>query len=199
MQGQVKKGHLWSYKSDYYEQDRSEKIEELQNLGGSGFYIRPAGDKVKLYIKLFDDSKTCDIDNKMYEISAGADFSTGFHKLTYIDNGSVVSIYVDDNLIATIAFSESKKYSIGNEDYYSKVVVKAADGTKLGEHDNALFAVKSVVAFGNRNNNFMVDNIKLTTYKATNPATDDALMPVIYSLIFTVVLVVVICKKRVNA
>ncbi len=195
--------------SDFYEHDRTGVTDGFSSLGGSGFYVRAATNKLKLYIKLYDATQPVKIGNALYEFDAGADFTAGYQTVTYVDNGSEVYIYVNDNLIASIEFSESKKYDIGEEDYYSKVAVKDAAGNKVGEHDNALFAVNSVVAFGNRSANVNIDNIKLTTYNIVeapdtepetpvNPETKDYFAFHILYLMLASALVLAIGKRRVN-
>ncbi|MGI6530502.1 MAG: hypothetical protein ACOX3J_12700 [Clostridia bacterium] len=162
--------------SDFFEQDRSGEHDGLQALGGSGMYVRVEGKKVTLYIKLYDESQKCDINNKLYAFETNYDFSTGFHTITLADDGKNVYVAVDDEIIARVKFSDPKTYPIGEEQYYSKVVVYGGDGSELGTHDNALFAVNSVVAIGNRNSPTNFDNIILRTYKdkADNPQTSDS-------------------------
>ncbi|HHT93354.1 MAG TPA: hypothetical protein GXZ66_07600, partial [Clostridiaceae bacterium] len=88
----------------------------------------------------------------------------------------------------------------GEEQYYSKVVVYGGDGSELGTHDNALFAVNSVVAIGNRNNPTNFDNISLKTYtdKDDNPQTSDSGVA-LFALTVAFGMAVVVLKKRVFA
>lgn len=185
-------------KSDFFEQDRTGQHDGLSALGGSGMYVRLEGKKVTLYIKLYDDEQPCDIGNKLYAVETNVDFSTGFHKITFVDDGSNAYVYADDDLVARVTFSDPKKYPIGQEEYYSKVVVYGADGTQLGSHDNALFAVNSLVAVGCRNSQFKMDNVVLKTYKDKNPETSDAGVAFI-TLTVAVGMAVVVLKKRVYA
>ena len=185
--------------SDFFEFDRSGNHDGIVALGGSGMYIRPEGKKLTLYIKLYDDEQPCDINNKIYTFETDVDFATDFRTVTLVDDGSTVFIYVEDNLIAKVTFSTPKTYPIGEEEYYSKVVVYGADGTELGSHDNALFAINSVVAFGDRNASAQIDNIILKTYKdaeATNPETSDSSIAFV-TIVFAFSTVLVVLKKRV--
>lgn len=187
-----------SYKSDFYEHDRSGVHDGLHALGGSGMYVRAEGKKVTLYIKLYDDEQPCDIGNKLYAFETPYDFSTGFYTLTLVDDGSSVYVCVEDDIIARVKYSEPKKYPIGEEQYYSKVVVYGSDGNELGTHTNALFAVNSVVAIGNRNNRIDIDNITLKTYKDKNPETSDAGVA-FFAMTVAFGMAMIVLKKRVFA
>ena len=185
--------------SDFYEADRGNVNGGVVGLGGSGFYVKPFGTKIRLFMKLYDAAQKCKINNVIYDFETGVDFATGLHKVTMIDDGLSVSIYVEDSLIAKVAFSEVKKYDIGTEDYYSKAIITKADGSEVATINNAIISTKSVVAIGVRNTTVSLDNVQLTEYtaKGVNPGTNDA--AVLSVLLVLAAASFVLVKRKVNA
>lgn len=197
--------------ADFYEQDRSTNKLGLQNLGATGLYLRPAANKLVLYIKTYDTNEGAKIGNEVYELDAGVDFSTDFRTVTLVDDGAAVFIYVGNSLVGKVTYSNSKKYTNElqkrvdggtagiEESYYSNVKVYNAAGTELGSHTNALLAVNGRVAVGNRNNTISIASLEVKAYsdaEGENPPTSDGNAILAISSILAASFVLVLLKKK---
>jgi hypothetical protein len=155
------------YDLNYCDPDGSDIEGEPEILGFSGFSFRPVGTTMKMYVKYYDKESENLVSNEVFEFQT-ANFSNGpggkLVNFTVIDDGKVASIYVDSELMATISFSDIKQYENYPGQYYSKAIIKDAEGNELGTVDNALISTRSVLVLTTRLSTIALDNLKLTEY-----------------------------------
>ena len=139
-------------------------------VGDAGIYIKPHGAKLHIGVKTaepVDDAHAQGIGNLRYvvDLPAGKDF--GFHYLRFriVDQDHVVSIYMEDALVATIAYSDIQ------DGYYTKAVIKKADGETAGQTETArIAALENTPALVVRGGYMSIDDFSVKSLTGTAPA-----------------------------
>ncbi len=119
-----------------------------------------------------------------FQMPEGVNF-TEFTSVCVQEENGEIAVYVEDNLVCTIAMSEPDEVTTHwNESYwdtslagqelfsgesYRKVEIKDAEGTVVATVDEAVVPVTGLFAFINRANNFGLDN--LTVYEKVEEST----------------------------
>ena len=119
-----------------------------------------------------------------FQMQEGVNF-TEFTSVCVQEENGEIAVYVEDNLVCTIAMSEPDEVTTHwNESYwdtslagqelfsgesYRKVEIKDAEGTVVATVDEAVVPVTGLFAFINRANNFGLDN--LTVYEKVEEST----------------------------
>lgn len=191
----------------FYEGDGSD-TEGLTVLGSSGIMFRPSTTTLTLYVKKYDSTQTKNVGNEVFVFNNVPTFqhtAGSYQDVAIIDDGTSVSIYVADEFIVKVTFSDIKKYDISDDEFYSKAIVTDKDGNVLGNVENALICTESTLAFGTQEV-IVLDDIKIVEYKepptteptsepeTTNPQTSDSYT--LFMLIFATALLVVIIKRQ---
>lgn len=133
------------------------------SIGGSGIAVHPTKTGFIVRVKNWqpDGLNTSSVKVTL-PVPEGVDM-TGFVTLKFVDEGTKVTIYVNDKVLATADMADPGVYEEDAEDsnkYYKTVVVKDAAGTDVLSLDNAKVSAEGCqVAIGNRNTSIHLDNL----------------------------------------
>jgi hypothetical protein len=147
----------------YYEADDSGT--KFTSTTGIGLWFKENG-KLTLFIKTLDTSKPAKIGNCFAEIECSYSASN-WNKIRIDDDcKGTIKYYVNDDLIATIEYSDLGTYDdfdplFDGENFYKKAVIKDKDGNELASTDSAFIYEYSEIAFGMRTAAIDVDNLLL--------------------------------------
>lgn len=141
----------------------------VSSTGGPGLIVSLREDGVRIRIKnMQTDSENEKISSVYYDFTdiSNYDFKK-FNNIKFVDDGSKIEIYFNNELLATCEMSDKGTYDgdLGPVDfvYFKKAVLKDAKGEEVLSLDNARLVAESCrVAFGGRNAPFYADNITLT-------------------------------------
>ena len=156
----------------YFEDDQSGL--GIFGIGPNGIFVIPSGKSLKIFVKYYDEKKSVDkgmkyLNNKLVTLKTEQDFSAGLYRISIADYGTGAKIFVEGQLIATLEFSEivdGYDEMLSEYKFYSNVKVIDNTGKQKAEVKNALVCAEtSVLAFGMRINEAIVDNVVISEYQ----------------------------------
>ncbi len=163
--------HLMQF--NYYETDWYNVIKkngEPDRIGGAGIYVNLQSDGLLIGVKKYvEDGLTVATDTAVVAYPDGVTFEPNkFVNIKFYDDGSTVTVFVEDKQVATVEMSEpGKKYEsdgVDEYEYFGKAVVKNSAGEVLFETVNTrLSSLDSQLAVATRTGNANLDNVVLLT------------------------------------
>ncbi len=138
--------------------DKSDGFEN--GVGYAGIYLKLHGDKLYIVVKTeadVDAVHTKGIGNLRYAASlpSGKNFENDYVNIKIVEKDQVVSIYAEDTLLGSVAYSELK------DSYFTKAVIKDAAGAEVGTTDRAKISSDNTVGFSTRGSTMYLDNIQM--------------------------------------
>lgn len=135
-----------------YEEDVDKEV------GGTGLALELYNDMMEVIVREWSEETQDGLFSNRAQIQfpEGIQLTSKFANFVIVDDGSSIKVTFDDTLLCTIEYSEPK------EGYYSKAVVKDADGNVLLESENATLCAdvsEASVAFSNRAGVFTLDEV----------------------------------------
>ena len=178
----VRTGDVFNlYEWDYYVEKGG--TDGVSSIGGTGIVIYPVIDGIRLAIKTRVDgpwgigSAYADI-----VVEGNPDWKS-FTNLKVEDDGSIVKIYINNTLAATVELSEKGTYPEDSSTeiaeyldcvYYKNAVVKDASGTERFRVDNArVVAEDCYLGIGVRTKALDIDNISIAKADGTQTQQPD--------------------------
>lgn len=202
-------------KTDYFGMTVYEQTNSDSTTGFSGVVVKLNGDKIYIYVKKFDETNTyssSSTQNKptyagheYIEINVpnGKNTAEDFVNVHVTDDGSTMTIKINNTLCATVAMSEINDVTLHDTNigqYYTKAVLTNAITNEAKTVMNARISYNdATIAFGTRNGarNMYIDNIYLDEdyeLEQTNPQTDDHVCFV--SITLSGLIVLVLLKRK---
>lgn len=140
-----------------YAEDDGTKLPGLpdgyNNFGGSGIYVSMNTNekRVRINIKGYDPNGTKGVQNYIFNLKYVGDHGSE-PAMSIVDNGSVVSIYVEDELVASIALAGYVQYADNNQNKgfikYATVMNAAGETVEGGQITDTLVAATTASQIG---------------------------------------------------
>lgn len=163
------------YEWDWYNEKGGKN--GTSSTGGPGLLVSLQSNAIRVRIKnMQTDSENEGICSVFYDFPApeGYDIKK-FNNIKFVDDGSKIEIYFNNQLFATAEMSDKGIYDQDKDHlpvdftYFKKVVLKDSTGNVVLTEENArLVAESNIVAFGGRSSGFYIDNITLS-YEVPDP------------------------------
>ena len=150
------------YEWDWYQENGGSTG---SSIGGSGIYIMPAANIIKIGLKLYQEDGL-GVSTKVFDLPAPEGYQRGKKCTIKVeDTTTSVTISVNGTKLAVVELSEpDTKYSTDDPSYgfYKKAAVKNAAGEELGAVENTRICSEySQIAITTRNATFSIDNLSL--------------------------------------
>lgn len=162
----------------YYESDWYGGTEKQRGIGGSGIFLVFAKDRVSVGAKVYvEDYLT--IAEERVDVQLPASYRLGeFNNFKMVEDSSEkISIYINDELLAMVRFSDPGAQYGDNTDlyfYYETAEILDAEGNVLKTIKNTRINCDgSQIAVGSRFVNLAVDNLYVGMGMKTANATED--------------------------
>lgn len=135
-----------------YEEDIDKEV------GGTGLALELYSNKIDVIIREWSEETEDGLfsNRTPIDLPEGVDLTNNFVDFLVEDDGNVIKVTFDNTLLCTIEYSEPK------EGYYSKAVVKDAEGNVLNESVDATLCAddeEAALAFANRAGMFTIDEV----------------------------------------
>ncbi len=134
-----------------YEEDIDKEV------GGTGLALELYSNKIDVIIREWSEETEDGLfsNRTPIDLPEGVDLTNNFVDFLIEDDGKAIKVTIDNTLLCTIEYSEPK------EGYYSKAVVKDAEGNVLNESEVATLCAddEAAIAFANRAGIFTIDEV----------------------------------------
>lgn len=158
------------YEWDWYKENGGNAEGVSGRTGGAGgIHLAIANDGFEIGIKAYTEQalNVCSYTTVIpYDID-----TSNFYNVKFYDDGSTVTILINNELLATVELSEAGKTYNNNDGtlesdfkYFGKASVKDADGMEVLAVENTRVTCEgSIIAIATRNCDMDIDNISFTT------------------------------------
>ena len=158
--------------STYYVQNGGKSV-SWNGMGGSGFCVTAKDENtLRIDVAVFEEDG---IFVSHRNCAVGVSFNIKSEMNTYAfrdDNAGKVSCYINNQLFATVEYSETVTYPLDTDDtqqyaFYKNVKIKDAAGKELLSVENSRLSARNVIALAERGSAFEFDN--LAVYPSHEP------------------------------
>lgn len=137
-------------------------------VGVTGIFLKLHGPKLHIGVKTaeaVDDVYQKGIGNLRHiaDLPQGKDFGLEYVNIKITDRDHVVSVYIEDVLAATITYSNPEG------EYYTKAVIKNADGQIVKQTETARIAVENTMGLSVRGSYMNVDELTIRSLTGIAP------------------------------
>ncbi|MBE7067074.1 MAG: hypothetical protein E7385_05930 [Ruminococcaceae bacterium] len=152
-----------------YEADGHSDPLIANGVGYAGVYIKPERNKLEIGVKTAEiPSATAKygIGNIRYfvDLPDGKDFGTELLQVRITDKDNIISVYVDDTLLATVTYGNISGL------FYKNASIKDANGNVVASTENARICIANDLGFVLRGAILVVDDFDLYAYGTFAPA-----------------------------